>query len=540
MSRVLPQEVMWKKRTGSKYIDQLKTMGSNFVVGQFLNFISTSSKKNLILLTKLFEKIAGSEGSVRHARRMRWLFETDHAHLHWWQKVIDELHPNCRNKFLANFFLHGYYGDNQRKRATFHEKNGFYPPTVLLGSVTEKCNFNCVGCWASEYDQSKVRDLSIEEWDRILTEARDELGIHIFPLVGGEPFCRMEFFDLAEKYDDCIFLVFTNGSLLTDKTIERLQKLGNVCPMLSMAGWEENTDTIRGEGTFKMLEKKMDMLKKAGIFFGISLTATSKNTEEVVSDEFLKWLSDKGSLWTWVFHYVPVGNNPDPGLIPDAAQREHIKQNIYNARNTLPMMTVDFWGDGPEMMGCIAGGRQYIHINAAGDVEPCTFVHLATHNIKDCTITDALKSPFFEAIRKGAPYDGNMMRPCMIVDHPHVLRGYYKKFKPYPTHPGADDYLKRPDLVEAIEKYSEDVKRIMDKNWTQDYFMTLFPLPGEYYHDRKVLCSAKKPPNGKHGACEEIEGGCQCGKDTSALQNLSVKPVDEEETEASEKELANV
>lgn len=528
MARVLPQNAMWKKRTGSKYIDQLKNMGSNFVLGQFLNFISTSSKKNLVLLTKLFEKVAGSEGSVRHARRMKWLFETDHAHLHWWQKIIDELHPNCRNKFLANFFLHGYYGDNQRKRASFNEEYGFYPPTVLLASVTEKCNFTCEGCWASEYDHKNNKDLSIEKWEEIFTEARDKMGMHIFPLVGGEPFCRPEFFELAKKFDDCIFLVFTNGSLINEKLIKQLQELGNVCPMLSMSGWKENTDAVRGDGVFDMLSDKMDLLKDAGIFFGVSLCATSKNTDEVVSDDFLKWLSDKGSLWTWCFHYVPVGNSPDPSLIPSAEQREHIKQNIYNARNTLPMMTVDFWGDGPEMMGCIAGGRQYIHVNAAGDVEPCTFVHLATHNVKDSSLTEALQSPFFRAIRKGAPYDGNMMRPCMIVDHPWVLRGYVKKFKPYATHPGADDYLTKPEIVEQIDQYAHDVKEIMDKNWNDDYYMTLFPLPGEYYHDRKVLCSATIPHDGRHGGCEELDGGCTCGKDTSALDKLSTEPVDEE------------
>ena len=67
-------------------------------------------------------------------------------------------------------------------------------------------------------------------------------------------------------------------------------------------------------------------------------------------------LSDKGCLWSWFFHYVPIGENPDVDLVPDAKQRQQILKAVYNARNTLPMMTVDFWGDGPEMMGCIAGG----------------------------------------------------------------------------------------------------------------------------------------------------------------------------------------
>jgi len=521
--RVLPQELMWKARSGKGYIDHLMQIGAEFVIGQILNLIGTSSKSNLITLTKLFEKIAGSEGSVRHARRMRWLFETDHPHLAWWQKIIRELDPNCRNKFLVNFFVHGYYGDNQRKRAKFFQKNGFYPPTVLLSSITQNCNFSCAGCWAHNYDRKE--DIPFETWKKVFDEARNELGIHIMPVVGGEPFIRSDFLDLVEQYPDCIFLVFTNGSLLTEKTVARIKKLGNVAPMFSLSGWEESTDKIRGEGSFRLVMDKMDMLKKEGIFFGVSLTATRENAEEVVSDEYMKMLSDKGSLWTWVFHYVPVGENPDATLMPSAEQREYIKQATYNARNTLPMMTVDFWGDGPEMMGCIAGGRQYIHVNAKGDVEPCTFVHLATHNIKECTLTDALASPFMKAIRKGAPYDGNMLRPCMIVDRPWVLRGYYKKFKPYETHRGAADYLTKQDVMEKIDKYAEEVASVMDENWEKDYFMTLFPLPGEYYHDRKILCSSNIPQGGMHGGCE-ANGGCTCGKDLSAIEQISKELVE--------------
>jgi MoaA/NifB/PqqE/SkfB family radical SAM enzyme len=515
--RVLPQELMWKARKGSEYIDLVKQKGQEFIVGQILNLIGTSSKNNLITLTKLFEKIAGSEGAVRHARRMRWLFETDHPHLAWWQKIINELDQNCRNKFLLNFFVHGYYGDNQIKRAKFHAENGFYPPTVVLASITQHCNYKCVGCWAHNYE--KKEDLPIETWKKVIDEARDKMGVHMFPVVGGEPFIRKDFLDLVSQYPDCIFLVFTNGSLLTDETIKIIKKLGNVAPMFSLGGWKESTDNVRGEGAFDIVMQKMDRLKEEGIFFGVSLVATKESTDEVVSDEYLKMLSDKGSLWTWGFHYVPVGENPDPSIMPTAQQREQIKQALYNARNTLPMMTVDFWGDGPEMMGCIAGGRQYIHVNAKGDVEPCTFVHLATHNVKSSTLTEALASPFMSAIRKGAPYDGNMLRPCMIVDRPWVLRGYYKKFQPYETHRGAADYLIKPAIMEQIDKYSEEVAEIMDENWKNDYYMTLFPLPGEYYHDRKVLCSSNVPPGGVHGGCES-QGCCSCGKDLSALDNF--------------------
>ena len=517
--RVQKQDKMWEVKTMGRF-DKFKLKCQEIAIHHILNYVGKDSKNNLIKLAKIFEKIAGSEGSKRHARRMQWLFKTDHPHLLWWEKIINELHPNCRDKWIMNFFVHGYYGDNQRKRAAFNEKNGFFPPTVLLASITKKCNFHCKGCWAHEYDVRE--DLSKDKWRQIFKEARDEMGIHMIPVVGGEPFARPEFLELAEEFPDCAFITFTNGSLLTDKTIERLQKLGNVHPMFSLGGWKEQNDAIRGEGCFDMVMEKMDKLKKAGIFFGASITATRENTDDVTSDEFMQMLSDKGVLWSWFFHYVPIGESPNVDLVPDANQRNQIKKAVYNARNTLPMFTVDFWGDGPEMMGCIAGGRQYIHVNPKGDVEPCTFVHLATHNVNNCTLTEALAAPFMKAIRKNIPYDGNMLRPCMIVDHPEVLREYYKEFHPYETHKGAADYLTNPEIMKKIDCYSCDVKKIMDEEWANDFYMTIFPLEGEYYHDREILCSRQVPQGGVHGGCEKA-GGCHCGKDISHLKDEEQK-----------------
>lgn len=503
--RVKEQKLMWQSRNMGLF-DKLKLKSQQVAISSLLNYLGNNfSKEKLIGLAKIFEKIAGSKGGVNHARRMQWLFESEHPHLYWWKRILTELNPNCRDKWIQNFFVNGYYGDNLRKRSEFNKANGFFPPTVLLASITKNCNFNCKGCWAHEYDVRE--DLTKEKWQEIFREARDVMGIHIFPIVGGEPFIRKEFLELAEEFNDCTFITFTNGSLITEQVVEKLKKLGNVQPMFSLGGMRENTDAVRGEGCFDMVMKKMDMLKQAGIFFGASITATSQNCDEVTSDEFMQMLSDKGCLWSWFFHYVPIGESPNVDLVPNAQQREKILKAVYNARNTLPMMTVDFWGDGPEMMGCIAGGRQYIHVNPKGDVEPCTFVHLATNNVNNCTLTEALASPFMSAIRNGIPYeDGNMLRPCMIVDRPEVLRGYYEKFKPYETHQGAADYLTNPEIMGKIDKYSHEVKEILDEDWRNNLWMTIFPLEGEYYIDRDNFCSKVKP--GKK--CSSEECACCC------------------------------
>ena len=119
--------------------------------------------------------------------------------------------------------------------------------------------------------------------------------------------------------------------MITEKTVEKLKKLGNVQPMFSIGGLKENTDAVRGEGCFDMVMEKMAMLKKAGIFFGASITATSQNCDEVTSDEFMKMLSDKGVLWAWFFHYVPVGDSPDVSMVP--VSYTHL--DVYKRQNLL-------------------------------------------------------------------------------------------------------------------------------------------------------------------------------------------------------------
>ncbi|MFR7502941.1 MAG: SPASM domain-containing protein [Faecalibacterium sp.] len=55
------------------------------------------------------------------------------------------------------------------------------------------------------------------------------------------------------------------------------------------------------------------------------------------------------------------------------------------------------------MGGCIAGGRNYCHINPNGDVEPCVFIHYSGANIREVSLLDALKQPLFMAYREDSP-----------------------------------------------------------------------------------------------------------------------------------------
>ena len=88
---------------------------------------------------------------------------------------------------------------------------------------------------------------------------------------------------------------------------------------------------------------------------------------------------------------------------------------------------MDFQNDAVYVRGCIAGDRNYLHINAAGDVEPCVFIHYSNVNIHDCSLLDALKSPLFMAYHDGQPFNENMLRPCRMLENPERLRTMVKR-----------------------------------------------------------------------------------------------------------------
>ena len=94
-------------------------------------------------------------------------------------------------------------------------------PLVLGISPTLQCNYHCKGCYALK-DKAQ-NELSSEELDCLLSEA-ENLGIPSIVVTGGEPFLREDFFSAIEKHRKLLFVVVTNGTLLTTRSAKRVAK----------------------------------------------------------------------------------------------------------------------------------------------------------------------------------------------------------------------------------------------------------------------------------------------------------------------------
>lgn len=142
---------------------------------------------------------------------------------------IKIVYKNFSQIFFANAVWYG-----MPKREKLFKEDGIKTPFVILISPSMRCNLRCTGCYAANY--SKEDDIPYEEVDRIIEEAR-EIGIYYFIVLGGEPFFNEYMLDIYEKYNDCIFMPFTNGTLFNEKLADKVQKLGNIIPMFSLEGF---------------------------------------------------------------------------------------------------------------------------------------------------------------------------------------------------------------------------------------------------------------------------------------------------------------
>ena len=435
-----------------------------------LSLLPRLSNKNLIKMTYLAEKVADSDWTKTQLREIRKYFKAGHPSVELAKRMARGLSPNCRDKFVRNFIVNaGIVGMNRHMEYT--RSYGYEPPWFILFSPTMRCNLRCTGCSTRQYP--KDTDLPLEIMDKVLAEAKRDMGIYFVVTEGGETFLRRDLLDFYARHNDVSFQVYTNGTLIDKQMAGRLAQLGNVAPIISVEGFEKETDERRGKGVWQKVMQAMDNLREEGVFFGFSATHHRHNTEAVTCDEFFDLMIAKGCYIGWFFQYLPLGKNPDLSLLALPEQRNKLRQAVVKIRNTKPIFIGDFWNDGPYVNGCIAA-RQYLHINNRGDAEPCAFVHFAVDNIRNKSLKDIMESPFFKDFRErqnavGASraYSGNMLTPCCVIDQPWVLREIVRQYGAYPTD-GAGDLL-GGRIAGALDEYSKRMHEIYDPIWRRDY-----------------------------------------------------------------------
>ena len=349
--------------------NSIKDSAQAFAVNQVLKYVDSNPQEAFPKLLDWADKFDKDNLYLTQRQQIRKVMEQPDSN---WMRLINSLWTDIdsevRKVFFRNFIVNASLLGS-RKQVANREKYGCNIPWAILMDPTSACNLHCTGCWAAEYGNKL--NLSYEELDDIINQA-NELGTYMFLYTGGEPMVRKnDLLRLCEAHPDCVFSAFTNGTLIDEKFADEMLRVKNFYPAISIEGFEEATDFRRGKGTYQATMRAMKILKEKKLPFGVSGCYTSKNIDSISSDEFFDHLVECGAKFAWFFHYMPVGNDSAVELLPSPDQREKMYNRICEYRSTKPIFTIDFQNDAKFVNGCIAGGRNYLHINANGDIEPC-------------------------------------------------------------------------------------------------------------------------------------------------------------------------
>ena len=270
-------------------------------------------------------------------------------------------------RYLKSFFpLYQAYTNAQQTREVELE-NGLQVPSTLIISITPRCNLNCEGCYASAAGNIKRRKssktktpLNREQWQKIIKEA-GELGIFVNIIAGGEPFLFHGLIELCVEFKDQTFVIFTNGTALTEADYNLLKHSTNLAIIVSIEGSPESTNKRRGTGVYEKALKTIKSLDQIGVPTGISATITRVNLRYWMNPENIDNLIKQNIRILFLIEYIPqtplprpktepTGHSPkssldmtpsesyDHSLLLESEERREFRAQILKFRSTKPIL----------------------------------------------------------------------------------------------------------------------------------------------------------------------------------------------------------
>lgn len=340
-------------------------------------------------------------------------------------------------------------------------KNGELYPAFLMISITDNCNLNCQGCWVTINNQSKGMDM--ETLENIIVSSKKK-GSYFFGLLGGEPLMYPHLMEVIERHPDCYFQMFTNGTLLTDEVAQKLRKLGNVSPLISVEGLQDVSDIRRGaSNVYGRTMTGIEASTRNKLFTGVATSVCKSNFKDLVSEEFVNSCIKKGIHYLWFYIYRPVGERPNTDLALSEEEILELRQFMVDIRVKAPLMIIDTYWDEKGQAICPGALGLSHHINPYGDIEFCPPIQFAGETVGDGSdIVNIIEnSKFIGGLRKSI---NDCTQGCILLDNPQELHTILKGVNAY-------DSSKRSSSFEELNKMKPCAghhipgKEIPEKSW---------------------------------------------------------------------------
>lgn len=299
-------------------------------------------------------------------------------------------------------------------------REGINPPLWLLAEVTYRCPLHCVFCYNPVDYTKEHRELTTEEWKRVLRESR-ALGAAQLGLSGGEPLLRDDLEEITHEARSLGYYtnLLTSGIGMTENRIRALKEAGLDHIQLSFQdSTKEMNDFLSSTRTFDLKMKVAALIKQYDYPMVLNCVLHRYNIDhieqilemaEAMGAEYVELANTQFYSWAYV--------NRDQ-LLPTREQIERAEKitEAFRAkvkgRMRLFFVMPDYHATRPKK--CTNGwGNLFITVQADGTVLPChvagmlpglTFPNVREHSMEYAWYD----SPGFNRYRG----DGWMKEPC--------------------------------------------------------------------------------------------------------------------------------
>ena len=272
----------------------------------------------------------------------------------------------------------------------------------ITGSVELdlRCNLRCLHCYRDGEWPSGILDT--EEMKDVLDQIADAGTLWLL-FTGGEIFLRPDFFEIYEHAMKKGFLLnlFTNGTMLTEKIVDRLAKLPPSNIEITLYGYSEETyEKVTGiPGSREKCYRGVDLLLSRNLPVKLKTVVMKTNQHDFM--DMFEFAESRGVRFKWDTQINP---NLDSSLTPCNVRLT--PQEAVDLEFSVPSRAAEYKKYFEEkqmrtsrLFACGAGSQTF-HIDPYGKMSMCILLRDREYSLKEMSFRQIWDEAFPPMYRK--------------------------------------------------------------------------------------------------------------------------------------------
>ncbi|WP_101339790.1 pyrroloquinoline quinone biosynthesis protein PqqE [Cereibacter azotoformans] len=299
-------------------------------------------------------------------------------------------------------------------------------PMAVLAELTHRCPLQCPYCSNPVELEAASRELSTDEWQRVIGELA-ALGVLQIHFSGGEPLVRRDLVDLVAHADQAGLYtnLITSAVMFTPAKVAELAEAGLAHVQVSLQGASaalaERIGGFRGGHARKI--EAAGWVREAGMALTLNAVMHRQNLEEL--PRIIEMAVEMGAQRLEVAHvqYYGWALKNRAALMPTLAQLDEATRTVEEAQARLAGVLAidyvipDYYAVRPKT--CMGGwGRQFFNISPSGKVLPChaaeTITGLRFDSVREAPLAEIWQRSEALNLYRGTAW---MQEPCRSCIH---------------------------------------------------------------------------------------------------------------------------